>query len=51
MDSGKKDGQRKLNPPGPGYRLIWRPYITTKNGKKVYASSKGLKAFPIWIKE
>jgi len=32
-----------------GYTLIFRTFITTKNGKRVYASQCGLKAFPIWI--
>ena len=35
----------------PGYRLIFRPFITTKNGKKVYAYQYGLKAFAFWVKE
>jgi len=34
----------------PGKRVIWRPYIT-KNGKRVYASSYGLRAFPIIVDE
>jgi hypothetical protein len=35
--------------PKPGYRLIFRPWIT-KGGKRLYASAVGLKAWPIWVK-
>ena len=35
----------------PGYKLIFRPFITTKSGKKIYASAIGKKAWPIWIPE
>lgn len=28
-------------------RVKWRPYITTKNGRRIWAKSYGLKAFPI----
>jgi hypothetical protein len=35
----------------PGYRLIFRPYFTTKNGKKIYASQYGKKVFALWVKE
>lgn len=27
--------------------IIFRPYITTKNGRKIYAKNYGLKAFKI----
>jgi len=30
--------------------IIFRPYITTKNGKKIYAKWFGKKAFPIRVK-
>ncbi len=33
-----------------GKVLIFRPYITLKNGKKLYARQCGLRAFPIWVK-
>lgn len=33
-----------------GYRLIFRPYITLRNGRRLYAWQVGLKAFPIWVK-
>lgn len=35
----------------PGYRLIFRPWITTKDGKKIWAKAYGLKAFAIWVEE
>lgn len=38
-------------PHRPGYKLIFRSVITLKNGKKLFASSVGLKAFPIWVPE
>jgi len=38
-------------PQRPGYRLIFRPVITLKNGKKLHAAAKGLKAWPIWVRE
>lgn len=33
----------------PGKRLIFTAYITLKNGQKLFAWQKGLKAFPIWV--
>jgi len=36
-------------PPKDGKKLIYRAFITLKNGKKLYASSVGKKAFPIWV--
>ncbi len=33
-----------------GYRLIFRPFITLRNGKRLYARQVGKKAFPIWVK-
>ena len=35
----------------PGYRLICRPFITLKNGKRIYAASYGKQAFCFWVKE
>jgi len=32
----------------PGKRVVFRPWIT-KNGKRIYASAYGLRAFPIVI--
>ena len=40
-----------IYPHRPGYRLIFRPVITLRNGKKLHAASKGLKAWPIWVRE
>lgn len=34
-----------------GYVLIFRPWITLKNGKKLYASQVGKRAFPLVVKE
>jgi len=34
----------------PGYKLIFRPWITTKDGKKIWAKWFGKRAFPIWVK-
>jgi hypothetical protein len=31
------------------YVLIFRPYITLKNGKRLYARWFGLKAFPLRV--
>jgi len=41
------NGKKPLAPPRKGYRLIWRAYITTKSGKRLYARQFGKKAFPI----
>lgn len=32
-------------------QYIFRPYITRKNGRRIYAWQYGLKAFPIPVKE
>lgn len=32
-------------------QYIFRPYITLKNGRRIYAWQYGLKAFPIPVKE
>jgi hypothetical protein len=37
------------HPHRPGYKLIYRPVITLRNGKKLHAASKGLKAWPLWV--
>jgi len=39
----------KINAP-PGKRVIWRAWITVK-GRRVYASARGLRAFPIIVDE
>jgi len=33
----------------PGKRLVFRPFITTRDGKRIYASAFGKRAFPIWV--
>ncbi|MEM1132650.1 MAG: hypothetical protein AAGH53_06925 [Pseudomonadota bacterium] len=33
----------------PGKRIIFRPWITLKNGKRLYASAVGKRAFPILV--
>lgn len=35
--------------PPPGKRIIYRPYITLKNGNRLYAKSVGKRAFPIVV--
>lgn|GEM_PF-1840704 len=35
----------------PGKRLIFTASITLRNGKKLYAWQKGLKAFAIWVSD
>lgn len=32
-------------------QYVFRPYITLKNGRRIYAWQYGLKAFPIPIKD
>lgn len=32
------------------YEIIFRPFITTKDGRKIWASQYGKKAFPIKIR-
>ena len=34
----------------PNDDVIFRPYITLKNGRRLYAWQCGLKAFPIQVK-
>ncbi|MCE9548103.1 MAG: hypothetical protein K8T25_21730 [Planctomycetia bacterium] len=36
--------------PGEGEMVIFRPFITLKNGKRLYAWQKGLKAFRLVVK-
>lgn len=31
------------------YDLIFRPYYTTKDGRRVYAKWYGRKAWPLWV--
>lgn len=34
----------------PGYKLIFVRSITTRSGRKIFASWYGKKAFAIWVK-
>jgi len=34
----------------PGYRLLFRPWIRTKEGRVIWAKWYGKKAFAIWVK-
>lgn len=43
--------QGKLPLPVPdGVKLIFRPYITLKNGRRLWARQCGIRAFPIYVK-
>ena len=44
MSSKKKPNSRKAP---PGKRLIFRPWITTKDGRRIYP--KNGRVFPIWV--
>lgn len=35
----------------PGYKVVFRPYITTKSGRVIYARTYGIRAFPILVPE
>jgi hypothetical protein len=39
--------KKKITVPD-GYKLVFRPWIT-KNGKRLYASNFGLKAWPLLV--
>ena len=42
--------KRKLLSPPPGYRYIFRPWRKCPwTGKRLYASTRGLKAWPILV--
>lgn len=32
-----------------GYQLVFRPWITLKNGKRLYAAQVGKRAFPLVV--
>lgn len=36
-------------PVRPGYRLIFRPFITLKNGKRLYARHYGRAAWAFYV--
>jgi len=51
ISAGKEvSAMRKVEPSADDYVLIFRPYITLKNGRRLYASSRGLKAWPLWVR-
>ena len=33
----------------PGFMLVFRAYITLKDGTRLYAKQKGLKAWPLLV--
>lgn len=35
----------------PGKHLVCRPFITLKNGRKIYAYQYGKKAFCFWVSD
>jgi hypothetical protein len=39
----------KPKKPAEGKTVIYTPYITLKNGKRIYAAAYGLKAFKIEV--
>ena len=42
--------QQKLALPVPeGYMVVFRAYITLKNGKKLFAKQCGIRGFPITV--
>ncbi|HNO79622.1 MAG TPA: hypothetical protein PKN33_16350 [Phycisphaerae bacterium] len=41
---------KQQKPKGPGH-WIFVAFITLRNGKRIFASSYGLKAFKIWVKD
>jgi hypothetical protein len=42
-----KDYNMKKPTVDPDRRIRWAAYITTKDGRKIYARALGLRAFPI----
>lgn len=52
MDARHKEIERMTTqeaPQRPGQKLVFRAFITLKNGKRLYAAAIGKKAFPIWV--
>jgi hypothetical protein len=37
--------------PRPGYKIVFVAYVTTKDGKVLYARNYGKRAFPIEVPE
>jgi hypothetical protein len=44
-----KPRKPKRPAPPPGKKLIFRPYITDKKGRVIFAAQCGIRAFPIWV--
>ena len=42
------DKKKKITVP-PGYKLVFRPWKTDKNGNRLYAANYGFKAWPLLI--
>ncbi len=42
---------RKLPDVPEGYKVIFRPWRTLPNGKRLYASAYGLKAWPLVVRK
>jgi len=38
-----------VSAPHPGQHLIFRKFITMRNGKRLYAFQVGIKAFAFWV--
>lgn len=52
MDARQKEIERMTTQEAsqrPGQKLVFRAFITLKNGKRLYAAAIGKKAFPIWV--
>lgn len=41
----------RLPDPPPGYRWVFRAWITTKSGDRLYAKAYGRKAFPVLVRK
>lgn len=40
---------KSFSPVPEGYVLVFRPWITLKNGNRLYASQVGKRAFPLLV--
>lgn len=49
---GKEDAMKaEPKPAPPGFHYVYTAYITLRNGKRLYASAYGLKAFAILVRD
>jgi hypothetical protein len=48
---GRKEHPMGQKPAPAGYHYVYTAYITLKNGRRIYASSYGLKAFAILVRD